>query len=500
MGWRGRAAATWVESLVMPGEVVDAHADFETTCASCHAPFDKSAQNRLCRECHKQIAADLEQRQGFHGRAPGVAGTPCKRCHTEHKGRAADIVRLDPETFAHALTDFPLRGAHVRARCDACHAAGVPPREASSRCVGCHGTEDPHEGTLGSDCATCHGEDNWHADGFDHAATAFALKGKHRLVACESCHPTRRYRPTARECNACHAADDAHGGRFGVRCETCHRSDDWRLTSFDHAQTPFPLVGRHEAVPCEKCHAGPEPARTTCQGCHASNDAHHGRFGPRCQSCHTPIGWATQTFDHDRDTTFPLHGEHRSARCNDCHTAALYDRKLDTACYACHRADDVHNGQQGVACDTCHTERGWRRDVFFEHDLARFPLLGAHARVPCEECHASRAFKDTSRECVSCHATDDVHRGGLGGNCADCHHPTDWKLWTFDHDAQTDFRLDGAHRRLACRACHRDAKTTPLLRECASCHFTDDVHRGQFGRACEQCHVADSFRLIQHLR
>ena len=51
--------------------------------------------------------------------------------------------------------------------------------------------------------------------------------------------------------------------------------------------------------------------------------------------------------------------------------------------------DDVHKGQVGKKCERCHNQSGWTKEVFFDHDLARFPLIGIHAITPCEECHLS---------------------------------------------------------------------------------------------------------------
>jgi hypothetical protein len=30
--------------------------------------------------------------------------------------------------------------------------------------------------------------------------------------------------------------------------------------------------------------------------------------------------------------------------------------------------------------------------------------------------------------------------------------------------------------------------------DCASCHAADDIHLGQFGHQCQQCHNANTFR------
>jgi hypothetical protein len=54
----------------------------------------------------------------------------------------------------------------------------------------------------------------------------------------------------------CHAevGQKAHGD-FGA-CETCHAPARFSPSSFDHASTGFPLLGRHATLPCQDCHAG----------------------------------------------------------------------------------------------------------------------------------------------------------------------------------------------------------------------------------------------------
>jgi hypothetical protein len=166
-------------------------------------------------------------------------------------------------------------------------------------------------------------------------------------------------------------------------------------------------------------------------------------------------------------------------------------------CAGCHGVDDVHNGSLGRDCQSCHKESSWRDEVKFDHDLTRFPLVGLHVGVPCEECHATRAYRDAPHECVSCHRSKDVHKKQLGEECGSCHNPNGWSFWQFDHATMTDFPLTGAHDRLGCRDCHRmpeHESGTPS--ECASCHQGDDVHEGQFGRDCGRCHETASFRQV----
>jgi hypothetical protein len=200
-------------------------------------------------------------------------------------------------------------------------------------------------------------------------------------------------------------------------------------------------------------------------------------------------------FDHARATKFPLKGKHTTARCEACHTGDLYKDKLGTTCVSCHKKDDAHTGKLGTACQQCHNETGWRQKVAFDHDLSRFPLLGQHAVVPCEECHKSTSYKDASTACSSCHR-DTHHEGRLGTACASCHTPNGWALWRFDHSTQTHFPLTGAHSGLTCASCHREKSVAKisLPGTCYACHANDDAHQGNFGRGCEKCHNTRSFR------
>ncbi len=496
------AAAFSLETLMMPGKLIQGHAKVEAQCKKCHERFSKRLQNPLCLDCHKKVAADVRRHRGFHGRIPDIQHTECKRCHTEHKGRDADIVGLDKETFDHGSTDFALKGAHTDVPCAACHKPGHKYREAAHRCNSCHKKDDPHEGRLGTDCAKCHTVRAWRKVGFDHEKTDFPLKGKHRKVSCKSCHPNQRYKHVPTDCVACHKLEDAHGGRYGAKCHTCHTARDWKHVTFDHDRdTKYKLKDRHAKVACDSCHKGrlyEDKLGKACFDCHRNDDYHKGRYGKKCRTCHAPTRWSKARFDHDRRTDYPLRGRHAKVQCRSCHRGDLYKDKLKSECVSCHRRDDVHHGQEGKVCRRCHTEQGWGHKVVFDHDLTRFPLIGLHATAPCEECHLSSAFKGAPLDCHACHQADDTHKGRLGPDCGRCHNPNGWNRWRFDHDTQTDYKLDGKHRGLDCSACHK----TPvkgrirLSRECVSCHQRDDVHAGRFGPACGRCHVTDSFKKV----
>lgn len=432
--WPGRLIAQNVfEKLVMPGPLAEGHAKLESDCKNCHAPFSKEQQRGLCLACHKEIAADLAKSTGYHGKREEIRNRECAHCHSEHKGRGADLVQLERATFVHGQTNFELKGGHQAAACEGCHAAKVKFRKAPHLCFDCHKAAEPHKGRLGDKCEACHSELGWRAVApFDHSKTRFPLLGAHKEVACAICHLGEHYKNLNAQCGSCHRIDDAHAGRYGAKCETCH----------------------------------------------------------------APQKWQTVRFDHDKLTKFPLRGEHTKVKCDACHKGDLYRDKLATQCVACHQKDEPHKGQLGTRCEQCHKETGWRQAIAFDHDLTRFPLVGRHAQVGCDQCHRTKTFKDTPRACASCHK-DTLHEGRLGPNCNTCHNPNGWAVWRFDHNRQTKFALTGAHAGLNCHACHKSKVTDRITQasDCYSCHAQDDAHHGAFGKACEKCHTTTSFKV-----
>lgn len=232
------------EKMVMPGPLVSAHEEYEADCASCHKAFDVEAQRTLCLDCHELVAADIETHEGFHGRHPLASSGQCKLCHSEHLGRDADIRGLSDANFDHDTTDHPLLGAHQSTACASCHVADVARRDAPNDCIGCHRDDDAHNGALSEDCAKCHDETRWTTTRFDHDETDYPLTGAHEKAPCVGCHVGARYEDTPTTCVSCHAIDDAHDGRFGKDCASCHDTAGWAKKGFDHErESGFPSSG-----------------------------------------------------------------------------------------------------------------------------------------------------------------------------------------------------------------------------------------------------------------
>jgi hypothetical protein len=289
---------------------------------------------------------------------------------------------------------------------------------------------------------------------------------------------------------------------LGQKCDKCHNNIEWKEKKFDHDKdTKFKITGAHQKAVCDDCHKKnpyEEKLETNCYSCHKKDDEHEGKNGRKCEACHLTDSWTKSTFDHDK-TNFKLRNRHAKLVCEACHKKNVYDEKIETQCFSCHRKDDVHKKQEGEMCQSCHNDQGWKVKVSFSHELTRFPLSGLHGIVPCNECHLTESFQDSEMDCMSCHQNEDVHKKSLGTNCSRCHTPNGWKIWEFDHNKETKYRLDGAHEKLACSGCHQEPadeknKVFLLPRNCFGCHQKDDIHKGGFGLNCERCHVTSSFR------
>ena len=172
---------------------------------------------------------------------------------------------------------------------------------------------------------------------------------------------------TPSDCLSCHRADDAHDGQLGEACGACHGDGTWRRdVRFDHELAQFPLLGLHAAVACESCHESARfgDAKTACLACHRSDDTHERKLGTACASCHNPNGWDLWKFDHDSQTDFALHGAHEGIDCTSCHRkppAHPIGLALETGCATCHANEDVHRGNFGTRCETCHDSVRWNQ-------------------------------------------------------------------------------------------------------------------------------------------
>jgi hypothetical protein len=324
-------------------------------------------------------------------------------------------------------------------------------------------------------------------------------------------------------CAACHV--DVHRGTFKQDCKACHSENGFAKTPFDHGQTKFPLDGKHSPLACATCHktvtltaksaarrvADFRGLRTTCVSCHT--DVHTGELGNACESCHSSSTFSVTSYRHARFPEF-FGGQHASVACGECHVAAprmpavarTSFKSASTTCVSCHT--DVHLGQVGLECQSCHSVQSARFAVTgFSHTATIFPLTGKHAGVACSLCHksASAAFpagtgtavrlKGVAVECRACH--QDVHLGQVESRCENCHSADTFTIGSYKHrtNQPTDFFV-GRHLRAKCASCHTPAtgdfaggRGTAMAfkidARCTACHR--DEHNGALPD-CQRCH------------
>ncbi len=70
-----------------------------------------------------------------------------------------------------------------------------------------------------------------------------------------------------------------------------------------------------------------------------------------------------------------------------------------------------------------------------------FILHDEHKSVDCNICHVNDQWTDIGETCTDCHKADDSHQNRFGSQCKECHSEKGWKKPTFDHNADTKFKL-----------------------------------------------------------
>ncbi len=527
------------------------HAPLARQCAACHKVRSFLTLSPGCVTCHDDVHK-------------GRLGPTCTSCHST-KTAFKDL----SGQFDHSKARFALDGAHQKVACEKCHVNRVFRGLKFTACTDCH--RDPHRGEYAPTCKTCHTSDTWRTKKVDHTRTLFPLRGKHTTVACALCHkqPAMQVKPKSETCASCHV--DVHKGAFKQDCKSCHSESGFEKAPFDHGKTAFPLEGKHEAVTCSACHKGVVTAgvpvakrvadfrglKTACASCHT--DVHKGELGAACETCHSPKTFQVTTYTHPRFPDF-FAGEHAPVVCGKCHKGMMAPAASGTApavplrsvpavvrsatatplrgappaplksaaatapsapspqvvvatfkntpmtCASCH--DDVHLGQVGRECQTCHSVAKPKFGVVgFDHSKTSYPLTGSHAAVTCVKCHKKESgtypagtgtavrFK-VAKDCRGCH--EDVHLGQFKNSCETCHSTRTFKFTSYTHLNRSLSRFFvGRHVKAACAACHKPVTATfPLGRgtavrfnldnKCVACH--QDVHRGSLGPNCIECH------------
>jgi predicted CXXCH cytochrome family protein len=316
---------------------------------------------------------------------------------------------------------------------------------------------------------------------------------------------------------SCHR--DTHRGQLGGNCTSCHSQNSWKaVANFNHQLTRFPLTGLHAKVACERCHMNAQGAAArykdipfaNCSDCH--RDPHSGSFQSTCAQCHSPSGWQTTrvlvstNFDHSR-TRYPLTGRHAPLPCKSCHKTSNFNVPVASArCTDCHA--DKHSKQflrraDRGDCIGCHTVSGFKPSTFTvaAHSQTRYPLMGKHAKVACDKCHAAKGeatnYYPQYGSCLNCHA--DVHQGQFKqrylDKCESCHRVEGFAPSTFTlvQHREARFALAGAHGAVACLDCHKADGSRNSHRyvfadmSCTGCH-SDPHGLAKEKENCETCH------------
>jgi len=515
----------------------DDPAGMSRLCLDCHSPirslidssqgFHGRQEHTECVHCHPDhlgpeylnVQRWSQEKGVFDHRRTGYdltgkhVDTACRDCHREAKIQLSEGVEtflntqvIDREAFF-AKTWLGLGTA----------------------CISCH--EDIHRRQFKASCESCHDTGSWKSSGrsYDHSRSRFKLRGKHESVGCEKCHKVQMdgalegavlFKPfPSIRCVSCH--EDVHRGKLGTICEDCHNESNWKQTRrerFSHDQTGYILKGAHAAVECKLCHKAGEaeyrPRHENCYDCH--EDIHRGEFRAepwlnRCQSCHGEQRWIPALYglrEHSR-SVYPLTGAHRATPCTACHkTAGSWVFRLqEKKCLNCHATPHPRGFERFGSCESCHGTESWRTENF-DHSRSGYDLEGKHQSLRCVQCHTkmetvtgsagmTSAGPDSGQRetdlsvkgtlCENCHEDEHAGQFTLAGNrifCERCHGASTWRITNFDHNVQSNYRLDDTHQKVPCGKCH--------LSSTAGAGRSVLQYRGTPER-CEDCHKVSGY-------
>lgn len=363
--------------------------------------------------------------------------------------------------------------------CTKCHELGK--QVLNSKCLDCHSeiqqiinsNRGYHSGNevRGKDCWSCHSEHHgrnfriisFNAEDFDHNKTGFQLTGSHKSIDCIECHKSEfinnsklkkkhtTYLGLNSECKSCH--QDYHQSTLGDDCLNCHTTEKFKpATGFDHGNARYALTGKHLNVDCV--------------------------------SCHIIEKRNNKDFQKFRDLSFN--------NCSSCHK-------------------DIHKGAFGADCKSCHSTRGFNfiNDSAFDHSKTKFPLIGKHKLVKCNDCHkGGLSVKPAFNKCTDCHS--DYHKGELVNNnqirdCKECHSEYGFtpSLYSIDEHNLSSFKLTGSHLAVPCKSCHGKNDRWHFRNigiKCIDCH--NNVHGSELAakylpdNKCDNCHITENWNTI----
>lgn len=223
------------ETMINPGELVDAHQNLSNNCTACHQPFG-GIPNDKCIACHtvSEIGKDTSNYSGsitngkkvlFH---QNLTDQNCIACHTDHKGKDP---QLSLGKFEHTLLT----------------------KSVANNCISCHETptNELHK-QLSTDCIKCHNTNEWKFTArFNHDMIISADKNN-----CVSCHQSPK---------------DSFHDMSGSNCMECHSTNKWVPSTFDH--TSYFVFDKHHTTNCSTCHTNNDFKAYTCYGCHEHSES-----------------------------------------------------------------------------------------------------------------------------------------------------------------------------------------------------------------------------------
>lgn len=486
-------------------KLVGEHAKLK--CTDCHKETrrDKPIRQKDTRYFGKQTSCvSCHKKDDVHFFKDQYAKKDCNTCHGETSWK--ENINFDHKRDA----KFELVGSHAKLACAECHIVDEKNKTSKYKwpdlkkqdCLACH--ENVHGKNLSAKfqngkCLDCHTapQVDWKIPKFNHDITNYKLRGKHAEIKCTDCHKQ----------DAARAAQSTKFYKWtGLKsdCLTCHKD--------------YHVFGK----------GSPKPKLTKFKSLN------------QCLNCHTEKNWEeTQNFDHNKDTRYPITGKHKEVSCRECHVTEPAKSPTKTAvgryhwnqlpsktCETCHASPHKKTFSKeflAKKCTECHVTDDWFRKpggAAFNHDETRFKLTGRHLTLDCAKCHTgegkNKIYKFKSFEknfCVDCHQTphkDQFNPKFVEQACNTCHTTKDFKgLLKFDHD-KTKFKIEGAHRELACKDCHTETskgvygpEKKPVTwhkflfkdldeKSCRTCHA--DYHNGQLSQKCTDCHTQKEWK------
>jgi hypothetical protein len=407
----GTMYAGWWRQRHAPGPVSVAHAGWESSCETCHAPGVPAGSGRVesgrCRSCHAGTEHH-DMCQNFEAQ--------CADCHKEHRGRDAPLRRVNDDSCTRCHSNLP---AHFN------------PDEVALHCA-------PHVRVFGRPP--------------DHPTFPTAdpgrLKFNHALHMSAGLVPDRDGKPFGEaltygqlpaEYRDSHFKKTSAADPVQMECVTCHKRDPadagpaLPATGLGSARAPgtymLPIAYERD---CKACHPLPyDPQNADRKVPHGLQPPEVHRFleltclddylceGPAFLNRRLPArpgappvaGWPAGS--EEAKALKIVRGEVEAAE------RYLYSGA--TTCGKCHYYEPSAEGPAPRRIVPTNLPEVWFRHAYFGHT--------AHRALDCLACHAGAATSTAASDvlvpgmdtCLQCHAQGSGGWAGARNDCALCH-------------------------------------------------------------------------------